>query len=107
MRCATRRIPDGDIAIEYVGLRDGEKLYEELLIGENVIPTEHPRILRSREPFVPKAKLEPMLVELAAAMEADSVDLIKATLGRVVENYLPAQYDESGAEPIDDGAIAA
>jgi FlaA1/EpsC-like NDP-sugar epimerase len=99
--------PDGDIPIEYVGPRDGEKLCEELLIGENVIPTEHPRILRSREPFLPKAKLEPMLAELAAAMEADSVALIKATLGRVVENYLPAQYDVSGAEAVDDGAIAA
>jgi FlaA1/EpsC-like NDP-sugar epimerase len=99
--------PDGDIPIEYVGPRDGEKLYEELLIGENVIPTEHPRILRSREPFVPKAKLEPMLDELAAAMEEDAVAAIKATLGRVVENYLPAQYDANRAEPIDDGAIAA
>ena len=63
----------------------GEKLYEELLLGENVTPTEHPRILRSREPFVPKAKLEPMLAELAAAMEEDLVAAIKATLGRVVE----------------------
>jgi FlaA1/EpsC-like NDP-sugar epimerase len=99
--------PDGDIPIEYVGPRDGEKLYEELLIGENVVPTEHPRILRSREPFMPKAKLEPMLAELAAAMEEASVAAIKATLGRVVENYRPTQYDMSGAEPLDDGAIAA
>src|SRR5262245_8907911 len=99
--------PDGDIAIAYVGPRDGEKLYEELLIGENVIPTEHSRILRSREPFLPKAKLEPMLAELAAAMEAEEVTAIKATLGRVVENYRPAQYDAAGAEAVDDGAIAA
>jgi FlaA1/EpsC-like NDP-sugar epimerase len=99
--------PDGDIPIQYVGPRDGEKLYEELLIGENVIPTEHPRILRSSEPFMPKAKLEPMLDELAAAMETEAVAAIKATLGRVVENYRPAQYDANRAEPIDDGAIAA
>jgi len=98
--------PDGDIPIEYVGPRDGEKLCEELLIGEHVIPTEHPRILRSREPFVPKAKLEPLLAELAAAMEEDAVTAVKATLGRVVEDYRPAQYEATG-EPVDDGAIAA
>ena len=54
-------IPDGDIAIEYVGLRDGEKLYEELLIGEAMW---HDRAsAHSAQPgtlFVPKAKLEPM-----------------------------------------------
>jgi len=99
--------PDGDIAIDYVGPRDGEKLSEELLIGENVIPTEHPRILRSREPFLAKAKLEPMLAELAAAMEQDSIAAIKATLARVVENYQPAQHDLDSGEPFDGGAIAA
>ena len=99
--------PDGDIAIDYVGPRDGEKLSEELLIGENVIPTEHPRILRSREPFLAKAKLEPMLAELAAAMEQDSIAAIKATLARVVENYHPAQHGPDSGEPFDGGAIAA
>ncbi len=51
--------PDGDIAIEYVGLRDGEKMYEELLIGENIIPTEHARIMRSHEPFLRTATSMP------------------------------------------------
>lgn len=41
--------PDGDIAIEYSGLRPGEKLYEELLIGNEPMPTAHPRIMRGRE----------------------------------------------------------
>ncbi len=99
--------PDGDIPIHYVGPRDGEKLCEELLIGENVIPTEHPRILRSREPFLAKAKLEPMLAELAAAMAEDALPAIKATLARVVENYRPNQHDLEGGEPFDGGAIAA
>jgi FlaA1/EpsC-like NDP-sugar epimerase len=99
--------PDGDIAIEYVGPRDGEKLSEELLIGENVIPTEHARILRSQEPFLAKAKLEPLLAELAAALEEDSVPAIKATLARAVENYRPAQHQLSGSKPFNGGAIAA
>jgi UDP-N-acetylglucosamine 4,6-dehydratase len=99
--------PDGDIAIAYVGPRDGEKLCEELLIGESVVPTEHPRILRSREPFVPQAKLEPLLDELAAALEQDSVAAIKTTLARAVENYHPAPQSFDGSEPFDGGAIAA
>jgi FlaA1/EpsC-like NDP-sugar epimerase len=99
--------PDGDIAIEYVGPRDGEKLSEELLIGENVIPTEHARILKSQEPFLPKAKLEPLLDELAAALEQDSVPAIKATLARAVENYRPVQHDLNGSATFNGGAIAA
>ena len=45
--------PSGDISIEFTGLRPGEKLYEELLIGDNTMPTAHPRILRAREEFLP------------------------------------------------------
>ena len=99
--------PDGDISIHYVGPRDGEKLCEELLISENVIPTEHPRIMRSREPFVPKAKLEPMLAELAEAMAQEALPAIKAMLARMVENYHPAQHEVEHGAPSDGGAIAA
>ena len=45
--------PEGVIAIKYVGLRPGEKLFEELLIGSNVMGTRHPRILRADEDFLP------------------------------------------------------
>ena len=45
--------PEGDIAIEYIGLRRGEKLYEELLIGENTTGTSHPRIFKNSEPILP------------------------------------------------------
>ena len=53
--------PDGDIEIEFTGLRPAEKLYEELLIGENVSGTEHPRIMRAEEHFVPYEQLEGLL----------------------------------------------
>jgi FlaA1/EpsC-like NDP-sugar epimerase len=45
--------PDGDIEIEITGLRPGEKLYEELLIGDNPKPTSHPRIMKAHEEFIP------------------------------------------------------
>jgi FlaA1/EpsC-like NDP-sugar epimerase len=87
--------PDGDIAIEYVGTRDGEKLYEELLIGENVRPTEHSRIMRSHEPFLSTGELTTVLDELSRAMADGSVDAIQATLARAVESYRPGK-SESG-----------
>ena len=55
--------PDGDIAIEIVGLRPGEKLYEELLIGENVEGTSHPLIMRAYEHEVPWAVLTERLAQ--------------------------------------------
>ncbi|WP_348240277.1 polysaccharide biosynthesis protein, partial [Salmonella enterica] len=45
--------PDGDIEIKFTGLRPGEKLYEELLIGSNVAGTDHPSIMRADEPHLP------------------------------------------------------
>lgn len=49
--------PDGDIAIEFTGLKDGEKLYEELHIGPDVSTTSHPRIMKSREFYLQRHKL--------------------------------------------------
>jgi FlaA1/EpsC-like NDP-sugar epimerase len=81
--------PDGDIAIEYTGLRDGEKLYEELLLGASIAPTEHPRIMRSREPFLSRRELDGLLAALRAAMEDGSPAAIRAVLARAVEDYQP------------------
>jgi FlaA1/EpsC-like NDP-sugar epimerase len=81
--------PDGDIAIEYIGLRDGEKLHEELLLGETVAATEHPRISRSREPWLPAPKLEKLLDELRTALAGDNIEAIEAVLTRAVEGYRP------------------
>jgi FlaA1/EpsC-like NDP-sugar epimerase len=81
--------PDGDIAVEYTGLRDGEKLYEELLLGANIAPTEHPRIMRSREPFLPRRELDVLLAVLRAAMADGSAAAIRSVLARAVEDYRP------------------
>ncbi len=79
--------PEGDIAIVYTGLRPGEKLYEELLIGANTTATEHPRILRSDEPFLPRADLERELNLLKGAMNARDVETMQSVLMRTVEGY--------------------
>jgi FlaA1/EpsC-like NDP-sugar epimerase len=76
--------PDGDIAIEYVGLRAGEKLHEELLLNASAVATEHPRIRKSHEPFLPPDELAAVLADLQAAMtQGDAA--IRAVLARAVE----------------------
>ena len=79
--------PDGDIAVTYVGLREGEKLYEELLIGENTTPTEHALIRRSIEPYHSADKLERELTVLRAAMDENDFPAIEAVLLRTVEGF--------------------
>jgi FlaA1/EpsC-like NDP-sugar epimerase len=79
--------PDGDIAIAYTGLRSGEKLYEELLIGANTKATEHPRIWRSDEPFLPSDELARELEILKAAMDVRDFDTLHTVLLRNVEGY--------------------
>jgi FlaA1/EpsC-like NDP-sugar epimerase len=91
--------PDGDIGIEYIGLRDGEKMFEELLLGDNIVPTEHPRIKRSHEPFLQKAELDAMLAELGNVMVEGTTATIQATLARAVENYRPDRRDLGPREP--------
>ena len=81
--------PDGDIAIDYVGLRQGEKLYEELLIGENTSGTAHERILRSQERFLAPDELMDALDTLQAAMAENDIKTIHETLRRTVEGYTP------------------
>jgi FlaA1/EpsC-like NDP-sugar epimerase len=81
--------PHGDIEIVYKGLRPGEKLFEELLVGADTHPTQHPRIMRSREPFLPIADLAHELALLQIALQCRDLALIRATLLRTVEGYRP------------------
>ena len=87
---------DGDIAIEYIGLRAGEKLYEELLIGESVIPSGHPRIMCARERHVEPALLDKMLESLRAACDANDPAAMLRQLRNLVPEYRSA--DEVNAE---------
>jgi FlaA1/EpsC-like NDP-sugar epimerase len=81
--------PDGDIEIEYTGLRPAEKLYEELLIGDNATGTRHPRIMRAQEDYVAMESLASLLDELAAfSKDRDRVGA-RDVLKRVVSGYMP------------------
>lgn len=83
--------PSGDIAITFTGLRPGEKLYEELLIGDNPLPTAHPRILRAQEERFDWATLSALLTRLQAAALANDPDGMRALLHTLVPGYQPDQ----------------
>jgi len=82
--------PEGDIEIEVTGLRPGEKLYEELLIGDNPQPTSHPRIMRAHEDFLPLKAFEQALTDLELSLSLGSVEGIKDSLKKIVIGYKPA-----------------
>jgi len=81
--------PEGDIAIEVVGLRPGEKLYEELLIGNNPQATQHPRIMKANEKFLPWSELQPVIITLRMASVNGDVMMIRSVLQLLVPEYQP------------------
>lgn len=81
--------PKGDIAIEFSGLRPGEKLYEELLIGDNVQPTDHPMIMRASEEYLPWEVFKERLAQLLVAVEADDYASVRTLLRETVSGYVP------------------
>ncbi|MEQ1534329.1 MAG: nucleoside-diphosphate sugar epimerase/dehydratase [Burkholderiaceae bacterium] len=86
--------PYGDIEIKLTGLRPGEKLYEELLIGDNPEGTAHERIMKAREDFVPWSELVPLLVELRqAAVQSNSI-VIRKILLQLVHGYSPSSVSQ-------------
>lgn len=85
----SERNPMGDIAIEFTGLRPGEKLYEELLIGDNVIATRHPMIMSANEDFLPWDSLKDTLRQLLAAIQADDFMRVRQLLRETVSGYSP------------------
>jgi FlaA1/EpsC-like NDP-sugar epimerase len=81
--------PHGDISIEFTGLRPGEKLYEELLIGDDVVQTEHPMIMSANEDFIPWEQLKAQLGELSVAVNADDYTRVRQLLRETVSGYSP------------------
>lgn len=79
---------DGDIEIQITGLRPAEKLYEELLIGDNPVKTSHPRIMKAHEHFLPWPELEAKLAELDDVVRRNDVAAIRALMGELVAGYV-------------------
>ncbi len=82
--------PEGDIEIAVTGLRPGEKLYEELLIGDNPKPTVHPRIMKTHEEFIPWAEFEAQLTALEMALNVNDVGVIRLMMQQLVAGYIPS-----------------
>ena len=89
LRIKDKNTPEGDIAIEVTGLRPGEKLYEELLFGDNALPTQHPGILKAHEEFISWNKLKKNLKELQISSESNDVEEIRSQLQKLVKGYQP------------------
>ena len=120
MRVRDAACPDGEIEIKVTGLRPGEKLYEELLIGNNPQPTAHPRVMKASEALLPWPALEGELAALDAAMTAGDMATVRGMLQRlagyaptgeetgslVAERMARTEGDDSFFGPIDDGVRA-
>ena len=89
MTLKNKNNPDGDIEIVYTGLRPGEKLYEELLIGNNMSLTEHEKIMRVREESLDWEDLQKHLVELENAIKMDNVEKIFEVFIKTVSGFIP------------------
>lgn len=85
----SERNPNGDIAVEFTGLRPGEKLYEELLIGDDVTPTDHPMIMRANEDHLPWEAFKLALEQLMVAVEQDDYVRVRQLLRETVSGYAP------------------
>ena len=82
--------PDGDIAIEITGLRPGEKLYEELLIGNDPQPTLHPRIMKASEEKTAWSDLQDSLNAMQVALDVNDVGVLRRMLEQLVSGYHPS-----------------
>ncbi|WOD30070.1 nucleoside-diphosphate sugar epimerase/dehydratase [Alloalcanivorax xenomutans] len=86
--------PDGDIEVVFSGLRPGEKLYEELLIGECSIETEHEMIMQAHEEKLTPAEINEALDRFRTALERGDQDALRALLRSYVNGYQPRQDDD-------------
>jgi FlaA1/EpsC-like NDP-sugar epimerase len=78
---------DGDIEIKIIGLRPGEKLYEELLLGDSPQKTQHPKIQKAQDPFIPFNQLEVDLNILKNLLDNNKAEEVKKILGKIIKTY--------------------
>jgi FlaA1/EpsC-like NDP-sugar epimerase len=105
---------EGDIEIKIIGLRPGEKLYEELLLGDNPQKTQHPKIQKARDPFIPFNQLEIDLNNLKTLLDHNKVLQVKELLAKIVKTYQSnsvivdhvyleqSKFDKSSFVPVDE-----
>lgn len=80
---------DGDIEIIFTGLRPGEKLFEELLIGDNPSPTDHPRVMMANEKFITQSEIDNILERLIKILQNRDVVNLRGLLMETVEEFKP------------------
>ena len=79
--------PDGDIEIKVLGLRPGEKLFEELLLGDNPQKTSHEKIQKAQDPYIPLKELSMDLDILSVLLDKNKVEEVKDKLGQLLPSY--------------------
>jgi FlaA1/EpsC-like NDP-sugar epimerase len=106
---------EGDIEIKITGLRPGEKLYEELLLGDNPQKTQHPKIQKAQDPFIPFNQLEVDLNYLRTLLDNNKVFEVKELLAKIVKTYHSnsaivdhvyleqSKFDKNSFAPMDEG----
>jgi FlaA1/EpsC-like NDP-sugar epimerase len=85
----TDKNPDGDIEIQYTGLRPAEKLYEELLVGDNVVGTGHAKIMRANEDCLDADTLNSYLLDLQTAISIMDHNKVRSILEQAITGYRP------------------
>ena len=89
---------EGDIAVRITGLRPGEKLYEELLIGADAQPTAHPKIMTAQESYLPMPELAPLLDALDRATSDEDLEAVQTLLREAGTGYSPTAHPSLEAE---------